>query len=164
MTRLFVVFAASFILFGCTARANRPPLVDGPTSDISGDWQGITRVLACQTQGSGRCEAVNRVRFSLIQSGAHIRGEYRCAYGNFECRHGGTDTDGYVQWGDIRGSEVRLDVLLPSDLSSCLYNGNVTAREIVGTYQCYEGGGIIEQGTWQMVRTGSDIGSVLQGR
>ena len=74
--------------------------------------------------------------------------------------------DGYVQWGDIHASEIRVDVLFPSDLSSCLYAGDVSLDRIVGTYQCYEGGGILEQGTWRMVRKTSEpsTGHGLDGR
>jgi hypothetical protein len=112
----------------------------------------MTQVQACHTEGSGRCQAVNLVRFLLIQRGSRISGKYSCSYGSFECRHGGSDSDGRVQWGDIRGSEVRLDVLLPSDLSSCLYIGRIAGETIIGTYRCYEGGGLIEQGMWRMKR------------
>lgn len=113
----------------------------------------MTQVLACDTVGSGRCQAVNIVNFSLYQRGSQLSGKYNCSYGSFECRHGGADSDGYVHWGDMRGSEVRLDVLLPSDLSSCLYNGDVAGDKIAGMYRCYAGGALIEQGTWRMSKT-----------
>lgn len=148
--RLLTYVGLALIVCGCAAKQAR--LGDQPASDVTGVWDGTTRVLACETTGSGRCEALNKVRFWLDQRVSRITGRYECRYGNFECRHGGADSDGYVQWGDIHGSGVRLDVLLPSDLSSCLYNGKVSADRISGTYQCYEGGAIIEQGTWQMVR------------
>jgi hypothetical protein len=119
---------------------------------VTGDWHGITQVLACDTEGSGRCNAINKVKFSLAQRDSRISGRYSCSYGNFECRHGGADSDGYVQWGDIRGSGARVDVLFPSDLSSCLFSGDVSADTIAGTYRCYEGGALIEQGTWRMKR------------
>jgi hypothetical protein len=149
--RLLSYVALAFIFCGCAA--TQAPREDQPANDVTGVWDGTTRVLACETTGSGRCEALNKVRFWLDQRASRITGRYECRYGNFECRHGGADSDGYVQWGDIHGSEVRLDVLLPSDLSSCLFNGKVSAASISGTYQCYEGGAIIEQGMWQMARS-----------
>jgi hypothetical protein len=125
----------------------------GPSDiNVTGIWDGTTQVLACDSAGSGRCNAVNKVVFSLQQRASRIAGGYHCSYGNFECRHEGIDTDGYVQWGDMHSSRVRLDVLLPTDLSSCIYNGNVSHNTIVGTYQCYEGGALVEQGTWRTVR------------
>jgi hypothetical protein len=128
----------------------------GPSDvNVTGIWDGTTQVLACDSAGSGRCDALNKVVFSLQQHGSRIAGRYHCSYGNFECRHEGIDTDGYVQWGDMHASAVRFNVLLPTDLSSCIYNGNVSLNTIAGTYQCYEGGGLIEQGTWRTVRMAS---------
>jgi hypothetical protein len=150
LTKPFFLIAA--FLCGCGAQVNQPQFSNQPAPDVTGDWQGMTQVLACDTVGSGRCQAINLVRFSLVQRGSQLSGKYGCSYGSFECRHGGADSDGYVQWGDIRGSEVRLDVLLPSDLSSCLYNGDVAGETAVGMYRCYAGGALIEQGTWRISR------------
>jgi hypothetical protein len=152
MTVLFLAISASFIVCGCASNANQSALLNLPATDVTGEWRGITQVRACETQDSGRCNAFNIVKFSLVQRSSRISGKYACSYGNFECRHDGVDSEGYVQWGDIKGSAVRLDVLLPGDLSSCLYNGRVSADRIVGSYRCYAGGGIMEQGTWQITR------------
>ena len=149
MNNLLLVVAASFILCGCAARGNQPEFPNQPARDVTGNWHGITQVLACDTEGSGRCNAVNRVKFSLVQRDSRISGKYSCSYGNFESRHGGPDSDGYVQWGDTRGSAAHVDVLLPSDLSSCLFSWDVSADTIAGTDRCYEGGALIEQGTWR---------------
>jgi hypothetical protein len=156
MTILFLAISASFIVCGCAVNANQPALLNPPATDVGGDWQGITRVRAYQTQYSGRCSASNIVKFSPVQQGSRISGKYSCFHSNFECRYGGADSEGYVQWGDINGSAVRIDVLLPSDLSSCLYIGHVPADRIAGTYRCYEGGGVMEQGIWQMARKSLD--------
>jgi hypothetical protein len=57
-----------------------------------------------------------------------------------------------------------VDVLFPSDLSSCLFNGDVSADTIAGTYRCYEGGALIEQGTWRMNRKNTGLSERLLSR
>jgi hypothetical protein len=151
MMRVLFLAISSFKVCGCAANANQAALLSRP-AEVTGDWQGVTRVRDCQTQDSGRGSAFNLVKFSLVQRGSRINGRYACSYGNFECRHEDVDSEGYVQWGDITGSAVRMDVLFPADLSSCLYNGSVSADRIAGTYRCYAGGAVMEQGIWQMAR------------
>jgi len=56
--------------------------------------------------------------------------------------------------GWVSGRNVTLRVMLPGDLSSCLYNGLDSSTEIRGGYRCYQGGGLVEVGQWR-VRRGS---------
>jgi hypothetical protein len=53
----------------------------------------------------------------------------------------------------VSGRDVTIRVVLPGDLSSCLYNGSgYSSNELRGTYRCYQGGGLVEVGIWQVRR------------
>src|SRR5690242_11015976 len=69
---LFLTIAVIAVAAG-TARAQ--------TADLSGLWTGTTRVVPPCSFSSGRCNAVNKITFSLRLKGDRIKGKFTCAYG-----------------------------------------------------------------------------------
>jgi hypothetical protein len=149
-----ILIAILLSLTACSAGATP---MDKPAMDLSGVWHGEIRVLPCSPgvpAEIGRCAAVNRITFSLHQSSSAVTGDYRCAIGTTVCRSANTTVRGTLIDGSMSGRNVTLRVMLPGDLSSCLYNGLDSATQIDGSYRCYQGGGLVETGQW-LVRRGS---------
>jgi hypothetical protein len=149
-----ILLATLLSLTACSARATP---MEKPAIDLSGMWQGEIRVLPCSPgmpAEIGRCDAVNRITFSLHQSDSAVTGDYRCAIGTTVCRSANTTERGTLIDGSVSGRNVTLRVMLPGDVSSCLYNGLDSATQIGGSYRCYQGGGLVETGQW-LVRRGS---------
>jgi hypothetical protein len=158
-----IVIAILLSLTACSASATP---IEKSAIDLSGVWQGEIRVLPCapgMPAENGRCDAVNRITFSLRQSEAVVPGDYRCSIGTAVCRSANTTERGTLIDGSVSGRNVTLRVLLPGDLSSCLYKGLDSARHIGGSYRCYQGGGLVETGQWS-VRRGSSEQNPLPGR
>jgi hypothetical protein len=152
------VLIALLTFTACSARSASmdQPTPDKAAIDLSGVWQGEIRVLPCRPGTPaeiGRCDAVNQITFNLHQSGSAVTGNYRCAIGTTVCRDANTTMRGKLIDGSVSGRNVTLRVMLPGDLSSCLYNGLDSATQIGGSYRCYQGGGLIETGQW-LVRRG----------
>jgi hypothetical protein len=123
------------------------------TTEVSGLWSGTTRVTPPCSFSSGRCNAVNKITFMFKQKGDRIKGKFTCAYGNLNCRNGNADNRGKIVSGRIAGNEIRLSVVLPADVSNCYYNGMLTsANAIRGTYMCYQGGELLEEGMFEVKR------------
>ena len=151
-----ILIAILLSLTACSARATP---VDRPAIDLSGVWQGEIRVLPCSPgipPELGRCDAVNRITFNLQQSDTAVTGNYRCSIGTTVCRSENTTERGRLIDGSVSGRNVTLRVLLPGDLSSCLYNGVDSATQIGGSYRCYQGGGLVETGQWSVHRGSSE--------
>jgi hypothetical protein len=122
-------------------------------TNVAGYWSGTTRVMPCTFSPQGRCNAVNNITFTFTQRGGRIRGKFTCAYGNLNCRNGGSDDTGKIVSGRISGKEIRLSVLIPADVSNCYYVGRLTSDAAIhGTYSCYQGGGLREEGIWDVTR------------
>ncbi len=123
------------------------------TPDVTGLWSGTTRVTPPCSFSSGRCNAVNNVTFTLRLKGDRVKGKFTCAYGNLICRNGGADNTGKVVSGRISGNQIRLSVVLPADVSNCYYNGMFTSPNAIhGSYMCYEGGELLEEGVFDVKR------------
>jgi len=121
-----------------------------PALDITGNWQGDT-VTECgmMLMEQGRCAARERITFTLFQDGSDISGVYTCAYGTMICRN--MNEHGRVVSSSINGALGRLRVMLP-DGSSCIFNGTFRSESVVGGFGCYQGGGLLERGSWQAAR------------
>ena len=118
-------------------------------------WTGTTRVTPCAFS-TGRCDAVNNITLSLAPNGNQIKGKFICAYGNLNCRNGGADNTGEIISGKISGNLIRFSVLVPADVSRCYYNGKLTSSTTIhGAYACYQGGGLLEQGVFDLTRSSS---------
>ncbi len=142
---------AAAIFDGCVAVKASPPK---PAVELSGVWRGESLLTPCGWIGHSErvCNAMNLITFTLIQSDAQLRGRYTCAYGNYICRHDGLDRSGYITSGHVSGRRLTMRVMIPADVSSCMFYGTATQGQIVGRYICYEGGGIAEEGDWRVVR------------
>ena len=117
------------------------------TINVAGYWSGTTCVIPCVFSAQGRCNAVSNITFTFTQRGGRIRGKYTCAYGNLNCRTSGSDETGKIVSGRISGNEIRVSVLISADVSNCYCNGQLTSDvTITGTYSCYQGGGLREEG------------------
>lgn len=121
-----------------------------PALDVTGNWQGES-VTACGVMllELARCNAHQSITFTLLQEGSDVTGVYRCAYGTMICRD--MNETGKVVASSINGSLGRLRVEMP-DGSSCMFNGTFRSQSVVGGFACYQGGGLLEQGSWQAAR------------
>jgi hypothetical protein len=125
-----------------------------PAGDFTGLWKGTTRVFPCAgLRERGRCNAVNNVSFTIIQDGSKITGHYTCSIGNYICRNGNADNSGKIVSGDANGKNIRFNVVVPADVSNCRYTGiSISRDQMRGAYTCYAGGGIAEQGRFDVMR------------
>lgn len=148
---LFVAELATAGLRGCAAMKTPSPK---PAVEVSGVWRGESLLTPCgwAAHSESVCNAMNVITFTLIQSGSQLSGQYSCAYGNYICRHDGMDEAGYIASGLVSGRRLTMRVMIPADLSSCMFYGTAAERRIVGRYICYEGGGIAEEGDWRVGR------------
>ena len=145
-------FTLMLVIAGCTTST---PVMEPPAFNLTGVWQGETRVIPCGFPFSAaeRCNAVNRITFAIRQDGAELHGDYTCGIGNAVCRDANRTTNGTIVHGSVSGNTLAMRVFLPGDLSSCMYNGQVlSATEARGGYRCYQGGGLVEQGLWNVSR------------
>lgn len=116
-------------------------------------WTGTTRVTPCAFD-TNRCNAVNNITFRLVPNGSQVKGEFTCAYGDLNCRNGGADDMGKIVAGTISGNLIRLSVVVPADVSNCYYNGQLTSPTTIhGAYSCYQGGGLLEQGVFDLIKS-----------
>ena len=157
------------ILAGCSAESGQanPP---GPASatvgattgaatashtagsrDLGGVWEG-TSLATCGVfvADQNRCGAVNKVTFTFLQQGDDISGHYACNFGNQDCRN--LDESGKIEDGRIKSTLLTLRVEM-QDGSDCMFNGQPKGDAIEGGYSCLQGGGLIEQGYWNVRRS-----------
>ena len=126
----------------------------GGPNDATGLWQGTSRA-GCQSLNpmgfNTRCSAINNIQLTLIQEGSKISGFYKCSTGNQDCRN--QNDSGTVGSGDMRSNgRVAMRIAMP-DGSSCIFNGLMAAaNQMKGSYSCYQGGGLAEQGSFQVSR------------
>jgi hypothetical protein len=140
------------ILFANFAAARRACAQN--VTNVAGLWSGTTRVQPPCLFSSGRCNAVNNITFLFRQNGKRLKGKFTCAYGNMICRNGGADNSGKIVSGKIAGSQIRLSVVVPADVSNCYYNGVFTSPTAIrGGYSCYQGGELIEEGMWNATQS-----------
>ena len=52
----------------------------------------------------------------------------------------------------IAGARMTIRVIMP-DGTSCLYTGIDVNQTVNGGYSCYQGGGLIEEGSWRARRS-----------
>lgn len=122
--------------------------------DLNGKWQGITRVMCIPgTYAPGRCNALNYITLNIQQQGGEIHGSYTCRIDTTVCRDNGITSRGTIITGTLKEQRLSLRIFFPDDSSSCLYTGLSSYTEAGGTYTCYQGGGLMEIGHWQLNRT-----------
>jgi hypothetical protein len=149
--RRSTIVIALFVILA-TVHATKVP-ASAQASNVSGLWSGTTLVTPCYFASGGRCNAQNKITLQLTQQDNQITGNYTCAYGTMICRHGGADNTGTVAWGMISGNQMRLNLTIPADVSNCYYNGMLTSVTTMhGTYMCYNGAALVEEGIWDVKR------------
>lgn len=155
-TRRWRPFALLGLAGGLYACASQPLLANAPPADVNGIWEGHSRVVNCGLVSgmSARCAAINWISLSLSQSGNNLIGTYHCAYGNMICRNDGADDVGRINSGWISGDAVFVTVDILADGSDCRFSGHAAGIRLAGGYQCYQSGGLIEEGIFETNRLG----------
>jgi hypothetical protein len=160
-------FAAAFA--GCAASSSSPgaaapvaatsaadasqALAARPMLDFSGVWDGQS-VASCMQFNpfaiNTRCNAINKIAITMVQENTKITGFYKCTIGNMDCRD--QNDSGTISSGSIQNGRVALRIGMP-DGSSCIFNGAPSgANQLKGSYTCYQGGGLVEQGRFEIAR------------
>jgi len=118
---------------------------------VSGVWQG-TSLSDCVGEPSdpGRCSAMQRITLTMFQRGDEVTGYYTCAFGNQVCRH--LNETGVIRRGSVNHSRLMMRVM-HEDGSMCFFTGWPKEDRFNGGYECLQGGGIIEQGTFKTRRS-----------
>jgi hypothetical protein len=157
-----VIFLAMEI-WGCAASpapamtsaspAQSPPEASRPIFDASGVWDGQS-VASCTAFNplsfNTRCNAINKIAITMVMENAKITGFYKCSIGNMDCRN--QNDSGTIASGSMEHGRLALRIGMP-DGSSCIFNGVLTAaNQIKGNYTCYQGGGLAEQGRFEIGR------------
>ena len=121
-------------------------------SGFAGVWQGTTLAsCAAFAHLPSRCDAEQVVTITLLEGpDAKYTGRYTCAYGNMDCYH--ANETGKVIDVTIARARMSVRVLMP-DATSCIYTGINVNQTINGGYTCYQGGGLIEEGSWRARRS-----------
>jgi len=121
-------------------------------SDFAGVWQGTTLASCAEFRHlPGRCDAEQKVTITLLQgANGKFSGRYTCAYGNMDCYH--ENTTGKVVDVSIIGARMNIRIIMP-DVTSCIFTGRDVNQSVNGGYTCYQGGGLIEEGSWQARRS-----------
>jgi len=133
-----------------SAPASAPQSGGGPR-DISGLWEGTSLATCGVFVGDqNRCGAVNKVAFTFLQSGDVISGHYACSFGNQDCRN--LDESGKIADGRMKSTLLTLRVEM-QDGSDCMFSGQPKGDAIEGGYSCLQGGGLLEQGYWNVRRS-----------
>jgi hypothetical protein len=119
----------------------------GAEAGAAGVWQGTTLAsCAAFAHLPSRCNAEQKVTITLLQGpDAKFTGRYTCAYGNMDCYD--ANYTGKVIDAGMNGARLNIRVIMP-DATSCIYTGINVNQTINGGYTCYQGGGLIEQGSW----------------
>jgi hypothetical protein len=133
-----------------------PPAQPGmprPVFDVSGVWDGKS-VASCLSYNpfafNTRCNAINKITITMVMETAKITGFYKCSVGNMDCRD--QNDSGTIANGKMEHGHLALRIAMP-DGSSCIFNGTPTAaNRISGSYACYQGGGLAEQGSFEIAR------------
>ncbi len=121
--------------------------------DFSGVWDGQSVASCTQFNPlsfNTRCNAINKIAITMVQENGKITGFYKCTIGNMDCRN--QNDSGTIANGSIQNGRLALRIGMP-DGSSCIFNGMPTgANQLKGNYTCYQGGGLAEQGRFEIAR------------
>jgi len=147
-----LMLAAGVARDGVVTAAAQP--APAQPAGFTGIWTGTLRVFPCGTlMDRGRCGAINKITFSIIDDGTKVSGTYTCAIGTQICRNGNADKSGSIVSATSNGNNIRFSVVVPADVSNCNYNGfTPSPGQMRGAYSCYNGGSLAEQGSFQVSR------------
>ena len=119
--------------------------------NVTGVWQGrsFADCPIVTVTNPGRCGAMQYITLTMFQQGSSIRGSYRCAFGNENCRD--LAEVGVIRNGEMEARLLRLAVML-EDGSMCRFTGMPQNGILEGRYQCHWGGPM-EQGGFRLERS-----------
>ncbi len=124
----------------------------GETFELAGYWVG-TSTAFCNLNPAEldmRCNSINVITLSLFEDNNRMSGFYKCSFGNQDCRN--QNDSGKVAAARMRGRRLEMRIAMP-DLSSCIFEGAANSpASMQGTYFCYQGGGLMEQGRFEIRR------------
>jgi hypothetical protein len=158
LLRLLSPIAFLSLVYGCApAAVTSTPTLPANTlaaasaNNVTGVWQGrsFADCPIITTTNPGRCGAMQRITLTMFQDGPRIRGSYRCAYGNENCRD--EAEIGVIQNGQMTARLLRIVVML-EDGSMCRFTGMPHNGILEGRYQCHWGGPM-EQGGFHVERS-----------
>jgi hypothetical protein len=159
MKRFVLVWVCSGMMLAGVIGGASPAAAQTPAepAGFTGIWKGTLRVTPCgmMQRDRNRCGAVNNITFTIVQDGSNVSGHYTCAIGTAMCRNGNDAKSGKITSGTANGKNIRFSVLVPSDVSNCNYSGHSpSSGQMRGGYSCYQGGGLVEQGMFEVTRLG----------
>jgi hypothetical protein len=122
-----------------------------PAYNVTGVWQGRSYADCpfITVTDPGRCGAMQYITLTMYQEGLDIKGSYRCAYGNENCRD--LAETGVISNGQMTVRLLRIIVML-EDGSMCRFTGIPRNGILEGRYQCHWGGPV-EQGAFRVERS-----------
>jgi hypothetical protein len=159
MRRFALLFISAALILaaiiGAVTTAGAQPAPAQPAG-FTGLWKGTLRVMPSPVlRERSRIGAVNNITFTIIQDDSKVSGHYTCSIGTQICRNGNADHAGKIVSGQASGNNIRFSVVVSADVSSCQYTGfSPSPGQMRGGYSCYQGGGLIEQGNFEVTRVG----------
>lgn len=155
---LLLFLSCGLILALIAARAKSTFAQPAPAqpAGFTGLWKGSLRVMPSPNLlERSRLGAVNNITFTIIQDDSKISGHYTCSIGTQICRNGNADNSGKIVSGTASGNNIRFSVIVSADVSNCQFTGySSSPGQMRGGYSCYQGGGLIEQGNFEVTREG----------
>jgi hypothetical protein len=158
LSRPLCVVVLLALVYGCApagSTSSQSVLAKTPVAsssdNITGVWQGrsFADCPIVTTTNPGRCGAMQQITLTMFQDGGRIRGSYRCAYGNENCRD--EAETGVINNGQMTDRLLRIAVML-EDGSMCRFTGMPHNGILQGRYQCHWGGPM-EQGGFRVERS-----------
>jgi hypothetical protein len=117
---------------------------------VTGVWHGTSTASCPFFVLPGRCAAVQKITLTIFQRGSEITGFYRCATGSVVCLN--INETGVIKAARLDGRRLSFRVMM-RDGSSCFFTTVPAGEEMRGGYSCYQGGGLLEQGRWDVRRS-----------
>ena len=162
LTRVIARVALLLSLAGCGASsvpaqeaAAGAPANAGSAQDESnavlGLWEGTMRTMCGGFLAGGRCNAREKITFTLLQEDpSTIGGIYTCEYGTQTCLL--QNTEGKIARVMLGAHQITMRVMM-EDGTSCLFNGRIAGVNIRGGYSCQADGPSLELGSWRAVKS-----------
>ncbi|MBV8055144.1 MAG: hypothetical protein JO071_07880 [Deltaproteobacteria bacterium] len=145
-----LVLMCGLLSSGCAGLRTHADFNSAAGMNLQGVWSGMS-VNDCspvQVEPS-RCQAVERISFTILRHNEQLEGFYRCAPGTTPC-YNQVDR-GEIKYMQLYGRRLWLRVMR-DDHSSCLFDAIPAASRMRGAFWCFQGNALIERGSWQVER------------
>jgi hypothetical protein len=147
---LIIVLECGLLLSGCAGLRSQTGLNRAATVDLEGVWDGTTVNDCSPVQvDPSRCQAMERISFTMLHHSQRSWGFYRCATGTTPC-YDRVD-HGEIKYWQLSGRMLLFRVMR-DDHSSCLFDAIPAADRMRGAFWCFQGSELIERGFWQVER------------